>query len=381
MISSHPSSRFGRPTSTSRRRGICSAARASRDAGPGAGAGQTMGLNEAVDHLIEFGDVEYEPVEPDRFDRNIMRPPNDMERRELRRAREQGDEAVRRAVPAGAAAPTTGRPPADARDPAVVAEADDRDAAPARGAHDAVPARPLRDRLPGDRRQLPHVPAESALPPSRGRATSRSSCTASFAIRRCCGTSTTTRTAAQPEREPRPRADGALHARRGQRLHRERHQGSRPRPHRLHLRGRRLHRPRLERLPPHARRRRRSASSVAARAGSTATTSCNVIFSQRAVSEFICLKLYRYFVHDMPNGPDEGTHPRSSSDTRQALPRRPEYELKPVLRALFRSAALLRPVQSWARRSRARRSSPCRRSARCARRRATCRLLLSAGWR
>ena len=54
---------------------------------------QTMGLDDAVDYLLEFGEVEYEPVEADRFDRTIMSPLSDMERIQLRRARQQGDEA------------------------------------------------------------------------------------------------------------------------------------------------------------------------------------------------------------------------------------------------------------------------------------------------
>lgn len=53
-----------------------------------------MGLDDAVDHLVDYGEVSVEPVLPDAFDHTIMRPPTAAERSALRRAREQGDEAA-----------------------------------------------------------------------------------------------------------------------------------------------------------------------------------------------------------------------------------------------------------------------------------------------
>src|SRR5690606_6477141 len=69
-----------------------------------------------------------------------------------------------RPPPQRARATRTPGPSPDPRDPAVVAPADDRDAAPAgRKAH-ALLARPLRDVVPDDRELVPHVPPEPAVP-------------------------------------------------------------------------------------------------------------------------------------------------------------------------------------------------------------------------
>jgi uncharacterized protein (DUF1800 family) len=60
-----------------------------------------------------------------------------------------------------------------------------------------------------------------------------------------------------------------------------------------------------------------------------------IIFSKRVVSEYLCLKLYRYFVNDLPGTPEPATQQfivRLAKDLRDA-----RFELKPVLRTLFRS--------------------------------------------
>jgi len=53
-----------------------------------------MGLDAAVDSLVEFQTVPMLPVRADEFDSDIVRPANEEERAELRRARERGDEAA-----------------------------------------------------------------------------------------------------------------------------------------------------------------------------------------------------------------------------------------------------------------------------------------------
>lgn len=60
-----------------------------------------------------------------------------------------------------------------------------------------------------------------------------------------------------------------------------------------------------------------------------------IIFAQRACSEFICRKLYRYFVNDLATEPDRDRR-RFIQDMAQTL-RRSQYELRPVLTALFSS--------------------------------------------
>lgn len=52
----------------------------------------SWGLDKAVDHLLDFSEVEFEPVKPDAFDRDIMRPPSQEERRTLLAARRSQDE-------------------------------------------------------------------------------------------------------------------------------------------------------------------------------------------------------------------------------------------------------------------------------------------------
>jgi uncharacterized protein (DUF1800 family) len=51
-----------------------------------------MGLNDAVDYVVEFQDIEQPLVQPDAFKSDVMRPPTMDEQRELRRARQSGDE-------------------------------------------------------------------------------------------------------------------------------------------------------------------------------------------------------------------------------------------------------------------------------------------------
>jgi hypothetical protein len=53
-----------------------------------------MGLDGAVDHLVDYRAIEHEPVEADDFDHDIMRPLTADERMQLRRARESGNERV-----------------------------------------------------------------------------------------------------------------------------------------------------------------------------------------------------------------------------------------------------------------------------------------------
>ncbi|MHC5024178.1 MAG: DUF1800 domain-containing protein [Planctomycetota bacterium] len=53
-----------------------------------------MGLNDAVDQLVEYEAVPFRAVEPDEFDAGIMRPATAAERQEARRARQSGDEAA-----------------------------------------------------------------------------------------------------------------------------------------------------------------------------------------------------------------------------------------------------------------------------------------------
>jgi uncharacterized protein (DUF1800 family) len=53
-----------------------------------------LGLEGAVDHLLNFESIPGQPVRAEEFDRNIMRPATMEERGELRRARQRGDEAA-----------------------------------------------------------------------------------------------------------------------------------------------------------------------------------------------------------------------------------------------------------------------------------------------
>jgi uncharacterized protein (DUF1800 family) len=68
-------------------------------AGFGATPAQTraladMGLDRAVDHLVDYEAVDYEPVLADEFDPDIMRPPTPAEQAAAREARRSGDEAA-----------------------------------------------------------------------------------------------------------------------------------------------------------------------------------------------------------------------------------------------------------------------------------------------
>ena len=53
-----------------------------------------MGIAGAVDHLVDYGDIEWPSVDADEFDRDIMRPATEAESQMLRQARSNGDEAA-----------------------------------------------------------------------------------------------------------------------------------------------------------------------------------------------------------------------------------------------------------------------------------------------
>ncbi|MCI0365605.1 MAG: DUF1800 domain-containing protein [Phycisphaerales bacterium] len=56
-----------------------------------------MGLDGAVDYVVDYESIDFEQVRADDFDRNIIRPATDDERREIEQARRNGDqEAVER---------------------------------------------------------------------------------------------------------------------------------------------------------------------------------------------------------------------------------------------------------------------------------------------
>ncbi len=60
-----------------------------------------------------------------------------------------------------------------------------------------------------------------------------------------------------------------------------------------------------------------------------------IIFTRPAASEFICWKLYRYFVNDLIGVPDSDTQAFIIKLAREL--RRSRYDLRPVLLTLFRS--------------------------------------------
>jgi len=60
-----------------------------------------------------------------------------------------------------------------------------------------------------------------------------------------------------------------------------------------------------------------------------------IILSRRSCSEFVCQKLYRFFVNDSPTVPDDDQK-RFIANLAKTF-RSKKYELKPVLKALFRS--------------------------------------------
>lgn len=53
-----------------------------------------MGLDKAVDYLVDYEKIESEPIRADTFDRDTVRPMNEENRREVREARQRGDEAL-----------------------------------------------------------------------------------------------------------------------------------------------------------------------------------------------------------------------------------------------------------------------------------------------
>ena len=53
-----------------------------------------MGLDAAVEYIVDYGDVKTKPVASNRFDANIMHPLTSEQRMEQRNARQNGDEAT-----------------------------------------------------------------------------------------------------------------------------------------------------------------------------------------------------------------------------------------------------------------------------------------------
>ncbi|MCA9290780.1 MAG: DUF1800 domain-containing protein [Phycisphaerales bacterium] len=53
-----------------------------------------LGLDAAVDHIIDYREIPTDPVTPDAFDGEIMRPPTEREQVAMRQARRNGDEAA-----------------------------------------------------------------------------------------------------------------------------------------------------------------------------------------------------------------------------------------------------------------------------------------------
>jgi uncharacterized protein (DUF1800 family) len=73
----------------------------------------------------------------------------------------------------------------------------------------------------------------------------------------------------------------------------------------------------------------------------------DLLLSQRACSEFIALKLYRHFVNDLPGGLDAAApEARAAVDEMAGLLRRHRYELRPVLGRLFRSRHFQDPANA-----------------------------------
>jgi uncharacterized protein (DUF1800 family) len=71
-----------------------------------------------------------------------------------------------------------------------------------------------------------------------------------------------------------------------------------------------------------------------------------ILMRRREASEFLCLKLHRFLVNDAPGEPDAATREAvvgMASELREA-----RYELKPVLKALFRSAWFHGPANQGA---------------------------------
>lgn len=62
----------------------------------------------------------------------------------------------------------------------------------------------------------------------------------------------------------------------------------------------------------------------------------NLIYRHKEVSQFICWKLYRYFVNDLPGEPDRDRQEFILNIAEQF--RKSDYEFRPVLKALFQSA-------------------------------------------
>jgi uncharacterized protein (DUF1800 family) len=65
------------------------------------------------------------------------------------------------------------------------------------------------------------------------------------------------------------------------------------------------------------------------------TDFCKLILSQKVASEYLCWKLYRYFVNDLPGEPDKDAQGFILKLAREF--RDQNYALKPILKTLFRS--------------------------------------------
>jgi uncharacterized protein (DUF1800 family) len=57
-----------------------------------------LGLKKAVDQLVKYESKPFDPVKPDLFDKDIMRPPTDAEREAQRKARQSNDEDALAAI-------------------------------------------------------------------------------------------------------------------------------------------------------------------------------------------------------------------------------------------------------------------------------------------
>lgn len=294
---------------------------------------QTMGLNDAVDHLLEFGDVEYQPVQADRFDRNIMRPLNDVERRQLRRAREQGDEAFIEQY----RQERQRRQRADRRQMREIQQwwlarmietprpFEERMTLFLHG-HFATGYRAIEDsyhmylqnqlfrhHAVGNFKELAHgVIRDPAMLEYLNNNQNRRQSPNENLARELMELFTLGEGNDYTENDIKEAARA--------------------------LTGYTFEDDGFIGLDSDAYRRMHDdgVKRILGRAGRfDGDDLIDVIFSQRAVSEFICLKLYRYFVHDLPNGPDEE---RTAFIVRLAKHFRDDrYELKPMLRTLFRS--------------------------------------------
>lgn len=57
-----------------------------------------LGLSDAVDYIVDYHKIEHTPIAPDLFDRHIIRPPTEEERMMIQQARRMNDEAMRERI-------------------------------------------------------------------------------------------------------------------------------------------------------------------------------------------------------------------------------------------------------------------------------------------